>query len=148
MISRNGTADFHEGLNQPSGIARIFITGYYDGPTDGVLQIGISGPCYRFDMVDPENLSPDIRRFELRRLSIETMDKIVDLLTPFHKPSWPAWCPNWTFPSECVKGEIEERLDVLMGTPGPPAWHIETGDYFTFQTLVANRTPAHEMVAA
>jgi hypothetical protein len=136
--NRNGSGDFHEGENNPSPVSRVFVTGYYDGPTNGVLQLGLDGPVYLFEQRDEDVVSPDMRTYDLRRLPRETLARITDLLAPYHTPTWPVWCPKWTFPTECAKAEVEEGLDLLLETPGPYVWEIETADWFEFSNVTAH----------
>ena len=132
------TFDFHEGENNPSPISRVFVTGYYDGPTNGVLQLGPAGPVYRFDQRDEDIDSPDTRTYELRKLPNDSLTRIVDLLAPYHSPTWPVWCPSWKFPTECAQGDIEEALDLLLDKAGSKVWEIETADWVQFSNVTAH----------
>ena len=58
-------AEIREGTNDPSPIARVIALDWYDGPTDGVLQIGNDGPGYRFALLDVRQSADeaDVRAF-------------------------------------------------------------------------------------
>src|SRR5262245_10767151 len=41
-----------EGNNYPSPVTRVLALGYYDGPTNGVLQCGDGGPVCKFNLIE------------------------------------------------------------------------------------------------
>lgn len=133
----NGTSDFHPGDNTPSPVSRVIAFDFYDGPTDGVLQLGSNGPVYRFEPAPAETQSPDTRRFLLRRLPNDTLNRIVDLLAPYHSPQWPCWCPIWIFPSQEIQRDVEEKLDRLLATSNDVEWELETPDWYQFSKATA-----------
>ena len=135
--SQNGIGDFHAGDNTPSPVSRVIAFGFYDGPTDGVLQLGTNGPVYRYDLAHAEDHSPDTRRFLLRRLPNDALTRIIELLAPYHSPQWPCWCPIWKFPSNEIQIDVEEKLDRLMTTANDVEWELETPDWYQFQSVTA-----------
>jgi hypothetical protein len=136
----NGAADIRAGLNDPAPVSRVLILGYYDGATDGVLELG--GRAYRFAMADEGRLpdGPGGRAFELRPLPPGSLDRIAAALTPYHAPGWPVWAPLWDFPTADARLAVERAVDEVLSETGPPAWSITTTDTVQFRTFTATPT--------
>src|SRR4051812_42058969 len=104
------------GGNDPSPVTRVLILGYYDGATDGVLQLGDGGPEYRFEMTrerhDPDGC--DERTFDLRPLPAGALDRLADALAPYHAARWPVWAPLWTFPSDGARQAAEGLVAAIL----------------------------------
>ena len=136
--------EFREGINDPSPISRLIALDWYDGPTEGVLQLGDSGPIFRFQMLDERIGSPeneDVRVYGLYPLPVESIDRLVELLSPTHTPNWPVWWPIWKFPSDDVRLGIEKQTDEIMSQSGPLSWilvgHIGSGPVRALPVQVA-----------
>lgn len=130
MNSKNG---LHEGMNQPSPVSRVLALGFYDGPTEGILQLRDSGEVFRFQMLDSrtaEGSEEEIRVFGLHPLPGDSLDRIAGLLGPFQPPRWPVWCPVWKFPSEEVKGAIDREIETILEQMGPLTWVIAADPIF------------------
>lgn len=125
-------------------VTRVLILAYYDGATDGVLQVGEDGPEYRFEMTD-EQRNPDgldVRTFDLRPLPAGSLDRVAAALAPYHPARWPVWAPLWTFPSDVDRQAVERAVDEVLAGAGPPEWAVTTSDTVEFSTLHATRAPA------
>ena len=131
--------DFHPGVNSPSPVTRVLILGYYDGATDGVLQLGDGERIYRFAM-PPEGDSAeetDGREFHLRPLPPESWDRLVAIIGEHIAPSWPNWAPIWRFPSPEIQRDVELRVDAILDRAGVVEWQIATGGEFGFDSPIA-----------
>jgi len=132
--ARNHSQSLQEGTNCPSPITRVIAFDYYDGPREGVLQLGEGGEVYRFSLFDVIRPAPahpeeeDIWLFALSRLPPQTWDRLIDLLAPYLQPRWPVWVPLWRFPTEAVRKQIDAQIDALLGSAGPVAWRVTTTD--------------------
>src|SRR5688500_14256511 len=80
---------------------RTVALGYYDGPTDGVIQCADCSEEYRFDLLDAcWDASLDVPRiFSLTALSPGSLDRLVAVCPQQEwAPDWstrPCWCPQW-----------------------------------------------------
>ena len=118
-------ADFVAGRDYPSPVVRVVALGFYDGPTDGVLQTA-DGTAYRFDLAgeeyNPDGL--DDRTFLLRPLPPGAFEEVADLLAPAGRPEAAVWVPRWPVAPSDRQAEIDRRLDALLASAGPPAWQV------------------------
>ena len=121
-----------EGADYPSPVTRVLAFGYFDGPTEGVLQVGPDGEVYRFVMIDelPGQGADDtdLRSFALSPLAAESLDALVgvlaEALSPSLPPNWSLWVPVWRFPSPAIQKDVESRVDHLLGPAGPAVWQV------------------------
>jgi hypothetical protein len=113
-----------EGTKFPSPFTRLVALGYYDGPTQGILECGAAGDTYKFDLIDGD----DLRLYSLAPLPKGSFDEVVRLLTPYQQPRWPAWCPLWSFPSDSVRQEVEKETDRILSGAGPGEWVVAAED--------------------
>jgi hypothetical protein len=129
--------DFVPGVNDPSPVTRLLLFGFYDGATDGVMQLGEGGPEYHFDWTD-ENLAGDInRRYRLRPLPAGSLDQLAAVVGEHIKPNWPVWLPQWQFPTVEIRAEVDARIDAVLRQAQEPTWHITTEDLISFRSVVA-----------
>ena len=137
----NGEPGLHEGLNAPSRVSRIVALGFYDGATDGILQIGEQGPVYRFEV--PEELDESVavtsveRPFDLRPLPSDAIDRLVVLLAPHVPARWPFWFVRWPDIPEADKQALAAQIDSTLSEAGPAIWRITTPDPWRFSTVTA-----------
>jgi hypothetical protein len=140
-LSANGEPGLHEGLNVPSRISRVIALGFYDGATDGVLQIGEQGPVYRFEV--PEEMDESVaftsteRPFDLRPLPPDALDRLVALIAPYLPVRWPFWFVRWQEIPEAVKPALMGQIDSILAEAEPPTWRITTPDPWAFSTVSA-----------
>jgi hypothetical protein len=135
----NGASDIRPGQNDPSGVRRILILGYYDGATEGVLELGPLGDVYQFRLVgelcNPDGI--DRRTFVLEPLPPDALERLACVIGAYIDPNWPAWVPIWRFPDEPTRLGVEAEVDVILAAAGSPAWQIETDDHITFKRFTA-----------
>ena len=129
----------HPGTNAPSPVSRVLILGFYDGATDGVLQLGDGGPVYRFDLCDEEHNPEgcDTRSYILRPLADDALDRLTAILAEYHEPKWPAWLPVWQFPTPQIQADVTARVDAILAA-GEPEWVITTTDTVEFTNFEAH----------
>lgn len=92
---------------------RVLVTGYFDGPTEGIIDLGEPIGVFCFDEMafDAER---ETRVSRLSAVPIDLFERIVDALSSvFGPPKWPFWIPLWQFEDENVKRKIESQLDAL-----------------------------------
>ena len=127
------------GRNDPSPVSRVLILGYYDGATDGVLQLGDDGPVYRFDWSD-EVHNPDgcdTRSYTLRPLAIDALDRLIAILADYHEPQWPTWLPQWQFPTPEIQTDVTAQVDAILAQADEPEWKILATDAVEFSSFDA-----------
>jgi hypothetical protein len=134
----NGRPGPHPGVNDPSGVSRVLITGYYDGATDGLLQFGDAGPVFAFELTGDEGESPQPERsYSLRPMPADALDRFADAVAPHLRPGWPVWFPQWSFPSDGDERVARERTDAVLAAAGPVEWTVRTADFIRFATFLA-----------
>lgn len=117
--------ELFEGVDDQSPVSRIIALGWYDGPTEGILQIGATGANYRFQMIDEDGRGAaglDPRVFRLYALPPDAFDSIIAAIDSPQEPRWPVWAPIWKFPTEEVRIAAERKIDEIMALAGPLAW--------------------------
>lgn len=129
--------DFRVGNNDPSPVTRVLILGYYDGATDGVLQLGDGGRVYRFDLDQDAESNLEQRTFVLRPLPNESWEQLVGIIAEHIPPQWPYWVPLWRFPTPQIQHDVECRTDAILDQAGDDAWLITTSDPVAFQSFTA-----------
>lgn len=145
----NGATYPHDGPNRLAFPPRMVILGYYDGPTDGVIQFGEHGPVFQFTMPDEERQlgsRAGTREYHLRPLPADALDRLAAVISPYHAPSWPTWFPLWRFPSPEIEQSVSDATGAILAEAGPPAWRVNTADYWTFQTFQAGPLAAGQPV--
>src|SRR6266542_238922 len=98
---------------------RMIVLGFYDGPTEGVIQFEPDGPAFRFEMPDEDDQlgrRNRAREFLFFPLPPGTVDRLAALLAPYQPPAWPVWCPLWQFPTPVIRAEVEAATDALLRT--------------------------------
>jgi hypothetical protein len=138
----NGTMHPHQGPNRPATPPRIIVLGFYDGPTEGVIQFGDRGPVFQFTMPDEDRQlasQSDQREYAFQPLPPDALDRLAVTLARYLPPSWPVWIPLWRFPSPEVEQSISETIDAILAAAGPPQWRVKTSSYQTFEEFQAER---------
>lgn len=69
---------WREGANYPSPVQKMLTFGWYDGPTDGVLQCR-DGRVYRFDILAWEPATQDLRVFALFPMTAIAWERLTAL---------------------------------------------------------------------
>ena len=76
---------FPEGGAFPSPVLKILALGYYDGPTDGLLQCE-NGLVYRFEILAWDSEAQDVRVFSLAPMPPTAFDRLAELFARREKP--------------------------------------------------------------
>jgi hypothetical protein len=118
--------DMNRPSKGPSPFDRVIALGWYDGPTEGLIRCAACGQVYRFDLLDSVDEDRGIRLYSLAPVPADTMNRLVEVLSPFMTPSWPMWAPLWKFPSEADRIAVERTVDELMAKAAAPEFVIET----------------------
>lgn len=124
------------GVHDPRPASRVLILGYYDGATDGVIELG-PGSVYRFELADEIHLvvGHDERTYTLRPLPPHALDRIVAIIAPFHREQyWPAWAPLWTFPTDADRGRVTAEVDAILDEATAPVGRLSTTDFGEFRS--------------
>lgn len=129
-------ADFVPGLNDPSPVSRVIAFGYYDGATDGVMELS-GGLVYRFDWADESSEADLERRYTLRPLPVGSFERLAAVVGEHIEPHWPAWVPVWKFPTDEVRQDVERRVDAILDQAAEPTWQLTTSDTVRFGSVVA-----------
>jgi len=115
-------ADFVADRDYPSPVVRVVALGYYDGPSEGVLQT-VDRTAYGVDRIGEEH-NPDgldDRTYALRSLPVGAFEEVVELVggsaAAVVVPRWPVAGPD-------RQAEIDRRLDALLASAGPSVWEL------------------------
>jgi hypothetical protein len=93
---------------------RVVKLGFYDGPTDGILQCDCCGSWFRFDLLDWDPYASD-EVVSLCRMSVQAADRLLAVYPE---------APFWSFPTK----EEEERADAEVAAALAMAATPEWGD--------------------
>lgn len=120
MIERlSANLCWREGANYLSPVQKILAFGYYDGPTDGVLQCG-NTQVFRFDLLAWEEETQDVRGFMLSPLAMEAWERLVALCSNYETPRWPLWL--------CWREELRQPIGEILRQAGDVEWVVATED--------------------
>lgn len=127
---------------------RMILLGYYDGPTEGVIQFG-NGSVYRFVMPDEEDQLcrhwfP--RDYEFHPLPPDALDRLEAVLAEHLTPQRPAWYVNWDFATPDIERETDERAAAVLAEAGPAAWLVTVPAYWQFEDFRPARVVALQPV--
>jgi hypothetical protein len=102
-----------------SPFSRQVALGFYDGPTSGMVQCEVCSAVYRFLMMDWDDRQ-EVRVFSLASLPVQSLEQVIQTLSPYDPPSWPLWFPKWQFPSNDIRQSVDRRIDEILATAEPP----------------------------
>jgi hypothetical protein len=149
ILKRLGTSRefLNEGSHYPSPFSKVLGLGYYDGPTNGLLECTPGGQVFKFDLLDnqgdPEGL--DLRVFGLAQLPSTALTQLAEAYARFWSPRWPVWVPVWHFPSREDQEAMERLTEQILGQAGPVQWVIAaTGDLLG-EIIAAKRVTPDEV---
>src|SRR5262249_43115712 len=131
----------HEGTNYPSPFTKVLALGYYDGPTNGLLQSGEDGSVYKFDVVDDLLISngEDCGVFTLAPVPSTSLSELTNVYSQFLVPHWPLWTPLWSFPTKEIQQSMDRVTDEVLDRAGPVAWVLATTADLLGEILAARR---------
>jgi hypothetical protein len=138
-----------EGIHYPSAVTHVLALGYYDGPTNGVLQCGSGGPVYKFDLIEgpfsTEEGLWDMRVFALAPMPSNALAQLAEAYARFWAPRWPVWVPIWHFQDPADEQAMSRLTDDVLRRAGPAEWVIATTDLLS--TIRAARVVTAEDLA-
>jgi hypothetical protein len=138
-----------EGADYPSPVTRVLALGYYDGPTNGVLQCGDGGSVYKFDLIEgPFSIEDglwDMRVFVAAPLPGGVLAQLAEAYSRFWAPRWPVWVPMWHFADPAEEQAMNRLTDEVLRQAGSVEWAIATTDLLT--TIRAARAVTAEDLA-
>jgi hypothetical protein len=123
-------AEWREGASYLSPVTRVLALGFYDGPTNGLLQCGANGPVYKFDLLDEvwDAEGQDLRVFSLAPVFSTALAQLAEAYANLLTPRWPVWAPIWSFPTASEQAAMEALTDQVLQQAGPVQWVIATRD--------------------
>jgi hypothetical protein len=90
---------------------RVVVTGYYDGPTEGIIDFGEGVGVYCFKAV-AFDYDRGTRVLKLSRVAAGQLESILETLSSaLGPPRWPFWVPIWSFNDEEIQRMVEKQLD-------------------------------------
>src|SRR5205814_1229173 len=116
---------------------KVIALGYYDGPTEGVVQEGEGGPVYRFQMLAWDGDTQDLRIFSLAPLPVDALERLAAAFQRHEPAHWPLWCPSWHV-------EMEVEVDQILAQTGPVEWVVAAHDLLG-EILAAKGVTAEEV---
>ena len=96
----------------PSPFSRIVATGFYDGPTDGLVECGACRSIYVFEKLDWDD-QQDIRVFSLSPVVCDELDGLMESVVVYG-----GILPIWVVPAD-VPADFRRRLEVVMRSAAP-----------------------------
>jgi hypothetical protein len=130
--------------NTTSPFSRIFVLGFYDGPTSGVLQCATCLAEYKFDMLDWSD-DQETRVFRLASLRAGSLAQCVDALAQAGPPRWPVWVPaRSNLRSEEAREQADRTIRDILAR-AEPAQLIVAWTGYGDRILTAQRLPAKEL---
>jgi hypothetical protein len=109
-----------------SPFTRAIALGWYDGPEEGLVQCGACQRVYHFTLLDSVDEDRGVRIYSLAPMPTDSMDCLVDVLSPYMAPAWPLWAPRWIFPTEADRIAVDRAVDNLIARAAAPALAIAT----------------------
>ncbi len=99
--------------NATSPFTRIVALGYYDGPTDGLMQCATCSAICKFDMLDWDD-DHRVRIFRLSELPANALAEFLQIAEPNESPRWPIWAPSWQWPSEQARTDADRKVQQIL----------------------------------
>lgn len=94
---------------------RVIVTGYYDGPEEGIIDLGDHG-IFCFEAV-AFDFDGQTRLFKLSRVAPEGFESIVATISSsLGPPTWPFWLPIWKFSTESARRTAEAEIDAVCAS--------------------------------
>ncbi len=129
---------------------RLIVLGFYDGPTDGVIQFGDRGRVFRFRLTDEErqlSTPSPTREYNFYSLPMDALNRIVEAISPNIAPTWPVWFPLWRFPSQEIEDSVSAAVDTVLAEAGALEWRVATTSCNTFGKYEAHHVAVENAVS-
>jgi hypothetical protein len=104
----------------PSPFRRILATGYYDGPTDGLVECATCSTLYQFQKLDWDD-QQDMRIFALSPIPGHSFAELEVTRSGSEGPAWPIWVP-----ADQVTQELALRVDAILDAASPAEFIVAT----------------------
>jgi hypothetical protein len=95
---------------------RLIAFEYYDGPTEGIVDLGsdVGAYCFKVMAMDVER---ELRVLKLKHLSSDRFDAIVTMISvSLGPPKWPIWVPLWEFTTDEARLDAESTIDGMCSS--------------------------------
>ena len=89
----------------PSPFSKLVMLGYYDGPTDGLIECATCATTYAFRKIDWDD-GQNLRVFALAPIPGHDLKELQELGPTQETPKWPTWAPNAGSKAANVAGEM------------------------------------------
>lgn len=126
---------------------RMILLGWYDGPTDGVIQFGgPGGPVYRFIMPDEETQlcrpwdAP--REYTFAPLPQDALDRLEAALARHLTVKRPVWYVNWQFSTPEAERDADARVAAILAEARPAEWVVTAPPDWSFEEFHPVRVDA------
>jgi hypothetical protein len=133
---------------------RMVVLGYYDGPTDGIIQCANCSEEYRFDLLDADwDAATEVPRiFSLTPMPPGSLEQLAaECQSEDRAPDWSrqpchVW-PHWDYPSPAEREAADRRIREILGQGTEPAWVAAwwTGDEERGITSARRLSPADSL---
>lgn len=134
----------HENGSAPGGSAtllgdpsRLILLGYYDGPTEGVIEFE-GGRSFHFEMPNEEHQLSNrslLREYTFTALPAGSVDRLETVLAEHLTPCRPIWNVNWVFPSAAAESRTNEQVSGILSQAAAPAWAVTLPANWSFENF-------------
>lgn len=104
-----------------SPFSRLIAVGYYDGPTDGVVECGWCKATYWFEKLDWDDWQ-NVRVFSIAPVVCDGLDDLANI-SGAAAPRWPSWALVGA-----IKPEFSAKLEALRQSATERAFVVATRD--------------------
>jgi hypothetical protein len=122
---------------------RVVVTGYYDGPTEGIIHFGDDIGIYCFKAV-AFDFDREMRVLKLSRVTSEQFESVLHMFpSTLGQPEWPFWVPIWNASGadENARRTTATEIDALCAR-GEPVAAVLTDDTIE-KCLAIRKIDAH-----
>ena len=102
-----------------SPFTRLIATGYYDGPTEGLIECGTCRTTYSFHKLDWDD-QQDVRVFSISPIMGRGLEELIQNEAVL-EPKW----PNWVLADE-APGEFGGKVEDLRRSAAPEEFIVVT----------------------
>ena len=103
---------------EPSPFDQVLVLGWYDGPEEGLIRCGRCMRVYHFKFLGFADEEQGIRLLGLAPVPDDSIDRVVQALSPYMSPRWPTWLPLWQFPTEHERQQVDSLIDGILAQAG------------------------------
>lgn len=115
-------------------VKQAIVLDWHDGPRMGICEMLQPNCSFRFDILAERSLADDLNDclFTLSETPHGIMKELLAILAELGSPETPIWVPRWSFESEEIKQEIEQKIDDLLTGLKRTNIIVRTSDMFHF----------------